>query len=141
MNTPLRALAPAWLGSIRVAFWANATFMLSTPNSPVIMSLDTMDPVAIFRRPSGAIELLHRALVGATTIDNEDHNFWVYRFCHFEGDQLIATTEEPIWIMYTFKRNHRPTTLLSDATKRAALKEDARLGDVDIKQFRPAPAQ
>jgi hypothetical protein len=65
---------------------------------------------------------LHTSLVGAfSSRTQRRHNYWVYHPLAVRGTGLAAV-HAPLWVQYTFGKNHRQTNKLTRQEKTAALK-------------------
>lgn len=110
----------SWCGGNGLAV-LNVTviFLISGSTHYEASVFQTMDPTSIIRLKDGSYQFIHReavlhVLAGA---DKKEHSFWVYHFLGFDGQTVKVLPEEPVWIMYTDRANHTPTTLLNSEQK------------------------
>ena len=73
----------------------------------------------------GHMEFIRTSLVDGSTEtcrDGKRHNYWVHQLLTFENGRLVdgahLDRRFPMWIWYTYRENHQPTTMITAEQKR-----------------------
>jgi hypothetical protein len=97
-----------------------------------IRSMDLSATDLLIDPATKQFRLVQTSFRGATSLDGRNHNFWVHRFYMWNGSSFITdSTLSPVWIMYLYRPNHEPTTMLTPELKQKAWDEDPESDNIE----------